>query len=291
MKLFFPLLSMLIMGNVNATEVLTSIKPIQMIAFEITKGISNPEVLLDSNTSPHDYALKPSDVKRLKRADFVVWYGHDLEPFLVKILEHQSNVLTISELNNLDLRTYTPEGHHHDGHEHGTHDPHFWLGLKQSKQVAKALSNKLGELDPDNQAIYQTNYQAFASKLENQATKWREQLAPIKEIGYYVFHDAYGYFEQDYGLKHIGEFTVSPERKPGAKTLIDIKKKLSKGDAKCVFSEPQFSPAVIDSVLRGSQASTGTLDPLGTETKAGLDSYFVFIQSIVDSFVDCLGGK
>ena len=116
------------------------------------------------------------------------------------------------------------------------------------------MSERLALIDPENKTVYQSNYQSFVNKLTEYANKWRAQLDPVKEVGYYVFHDAYGYFEQDYSLNHIGEFTVSPERKPGAKTLIDIKTKLSKGDAKCVFSEPQFSPAVIDSVLRGSVA-------------------------------------
>ncbi|WP_341664958.1 metal ABC transporter solute-binding protein, Zn/Mn family [Vibrio sp.] len=291
MKFLVPLLSLLVMTSVNASQVLTSIKPIQMIAFEITRGISNPEVLLDSTTSPHDYALKPSDVKRLKQADLVVWYGHDLEPFLAKVLEGRQNTLTISKINELDLRAFAPEDHHHDGHDHGNHDPHVWLGLKQSAQVAKALSEKLALIDPKNESVYQSNYKSFVNKLEEQSKKWRTQLEPVKEVGYYVFHDAYGYFEQDYGLNHIGEFTVSPDRKPGAKTLIDIKTKLSKGDAKCVFSEPQFSPAVIDSVTRGSLARKGELDPLGTETKVGADSYFNFIQSITDSFVACLSNQ
>ncbi|WP_114786726.1 zinc ABC transporter substrate-binding protein ZnuA [Vibrio tetraodonis] len=288
MKYLAPLLSMLLIGSVNASQVLTSIKPIQMISFEITRGVSNPEVLLDAGTSPHDYALKPSDVKRLKQADLVVWYGHDLEPFLAKVLEGRQNILTISEINDLDLRAFAPEEHHHDGHDHGSHDPHVWLGLKQSAQIAKALSERLALIDPENKTVYQSNYQSFVNKLEEYANKWRAQLDPVKEVGYYVFHDAYGYFEQDYSLNHIGEFTVSPERKPGAKTLIDIKTKLSKGDAKCVFSEPQFSPAVIDSVLRGSVAKKGELDPLGTDIKVGPDSYFVFIQSMADSFVTCL---
>lgn len=292
MKFFVPLLSLLLVGSVNATQVLTSIKPIQMIVFEITKGVSEPDVLLDSTTSPHDYALKPSDVKRLKKADLIVWYGHDLEPFLEKILEQTNNhVLTISELSDVDLRAYSPEDHHHDGHDHGNHDPHFWLGMKQSIQVAKSISEKLSALDPANEKVYQTNYTNFVSKLDESNKKWRKQLAPVKKVGYYVFHDAYGYFEHDYGLNHIGEFTVSPDRKPGAKTLIEIKQTLAKEEAKCVFAEPQFSPAVIESVLRGSRAKTGQLDPLGSETAIGPDSYFNFIQSITDSFVSCLANE
>ncbi|KJY91199.1 zinc ABC transporter substrate-binding protein [Vibrio neptunius] len=290
MKYLIPLLSILAMGSANANEVLTSIKPIQMITYEITQGVSEPDVLLDSNTSPHDYALKPSDVKRIRKADLVVWYGKDLEPFLAKVLEDQKNVLTISEIHGLNLREFSADGHSHDhdGHHHGSHDPHFWLGHEQSIKAAEAISQKLAELDPSNKDVYQANYQAFVKNANQYDEKWRAALKPVKDVGYYVFHDAYGYFEQDYGLNHLGQFTVSPERKPGAKTLIKIKKALAKGDAKCVFSEPQFTPAVVESVTRGSQAKQGVLDPIGTGIQVGPGSYFTFIQSITDSFTECL---
>ncbi len=159
MKYLIPLLSILAIGSANANEVLTSIKPIQMITYEITQGVSEPDVLLDSNTSPHDYALKPSDVKRIRKADLVVWYGKDLEPFLAKVLEDQKNVLTISEIHGLNLREFSADGrsHDHDGHHHGSHDPHFWLGHEQSIKAAEAISQKLAELDPSNKDVYQAN--------------------------------------------------------------------------------------------------------------------------------------
>ncbi|MCG9598145.1 zinc ABC transporter substrate-binding protein ZnuA [Vibrio sp. Isolate25] len=289
MKHLIPLLSIFAIGSAYASEILTSIKPIQMITYEITQGVSEPELLLDSNTSPHDYALKPSDVKRIRKADLVIWFGHDLEPFLSKVLEGRKNVLMVSEIEGLALREFDGSHHDHDGHNHGSHDPHFWLGYEQSIQVAEAISEKLGELDPKNKETYQANYQAFLNNSNEYDKKWRAALEPIKDVGYYVFHDAYGYFEQHYGLNHLGEFTVSPERKPGAKTLIKIKKALAKGDAKCVFAEPQFTPAVVNSVTRGSQAKQGILDPIGSEIPVGPGSYFTFIQSITDSFTECLG--
>ncbi len=109
----------------NATQVLTSIKPIQLIAIEIMQNTSSPEVILASNTSPHDYALRPSDVKRIRNADVIIWFGKDLEPFLSKVVEGQSNVLTLSKIEGLELREYQGDHHDHDGHDHGSHDPHF----------------------------------------------------------------------------------------------------------------------------------------------------------------------
>lgn len=273
----------------HAATILTSIKPIQLITLELTQGVSEPEVLVASNASPHDYALKPSDVKRLRTADLVVWYGSDLEPFLTKVLGNQHNVLTLSDIQGLELREYDGGHHDHDGHDHGSHDPHFWLGYKPTLQVAQAITERLSEVDSEHKAQYRTNLAEFETKLTQQQDQIKAQLAPVADAGYYVFHDAYGYFEQDFPLNHLGYFTVSPDRKPGAKTLIAIRKALKNQNAQCVFSEPQFTPAVVESVTRGSQAKTGVLDPIGADIDVVAGGYFQFKQNLADSFSQCLG--
>lgn len=272
----------------NATQVLTSIKPIQLIAIEIMQNTSSPEVILASNTSPHDYALRPSDVKRIRNADVIIWFGKDLEPFLSKVVEGQSNVLTLSKIEGLELREYQGDHHDHDGHDHGSHDPHFWLGYKPTMQVAKAIADKLASVDAANAQVYADNLNVFEDKLASQQQAIEKQLTPIKQDGYFVFHDAYGYFEQDFGLNQLGFFTVSPDRKPGAKTLISIRKALASEQAKCVFSEPQFTPAVVESVTRGSSAKIGVLDPIGSDVQAVSGGYFVLKQNLADSFSHCL---
>lgn len=285
------LLSLIVLPfSSGANTILTSIKPIQMITHELTLGVTEPEVLLSANASPHDYALRPSDVKTIRNSSLVIWFGKDLEPFLEKVLRQQDNVLTLSEIPNLKLRSYGEEGHdhQHDGHNHGTHDPHFWLGVEQVEQVAKAITQKLIDMDSEHKDIYAKNLNEFVASLHMTDEQIAAKLESVKQQPYYVFHDAYDYFEHHYGLNNIGHFTVSPDRKPGAKTLIGIRKALAANGAKCVFSEPQFQPAVIESVVRGSDANTGVLDPLGMDIPVKQGSYFAFLHSMSDSFYSCL---
>lgn len=274
----------------QAPVVLTSIKPIQMIVQELMVDVSQPQVLLNSNTSPHDYALRPSDVKKVVGADLVIWFGHDLEPFLEKVVTKQKHVIELSKIDGLTLRefgeSHSEEDHH--GHDHGSYDPHFWLGYQPTLQVAKAISQQLSELDNQHAALYETNYQRFAKQLAEKREEVTQRLAPIKDEGYFVFHDAYGYFEQDYGLNQLGHFTVSPDRKPGAKTLIAIRTALAEKQAKCVFTEPQFTPAVVESVTRGSDAKVGVLDPIGSSITVKTGSYFTFIDQLASNFATCL---
>ncbi|MBF8999536.1 zinc ABC transporter substrate-binding protein ZnuA [Vibrio nitrifigilis] len=290
-RLLLTVTLLIISATSWANGILTSIKPIQLITNELTQGIETPDVLLGTNASPHDYALRPSDVKRIRQASLVIWFGLDLEPFLTKILSEQSNVLTLSDIPNLKLRKFGPEEHdeHEEGHHHhGEHDPHFWLGVKQAATVAQAITNKLIAMDSAHSQQYRTNLKQFLLSLKQTDKDIQAQLKPVQKIPYYVFHDGYAYFEQHFGLNNQGHFTVSPERKPGAKTLIKIRTLLTENKIQCVFAEPQFQPAVIKSVVRGTKATIGILDPLATDIPVTSGGYFQFLRHLSQSYYDCL---
>ncbi|WP_105902454.1 zinc ABC transporter substrate-binding protein ZnuA [Vibrio gangliei] len=273
-------------------KVMTSIKPLQLITQELTKGVTDSEVLLANNTSPHDYALKPSDVRKLKEADIFIWVGPGLESFLEGALKESQNALQLDQYDSIDKFVYDEhEGHeHHDDghHHHGNYDPHLWLGPAQAQQMAKVIVDKLSQIDSKHAAQYTANYESFVEQLNATTEKIKQQLAPVKDHGYYVFHDAYEYYEQYFGLKHLGAFTVSPDRRPGAKSLIAIRTALQGDQVYCVFSEPQFTPAVIDSTTRGTKVSHGVLDPLATDVAVQPGAYFQFLQQLADNFTQCL---
>ncbi len=274
-------------SHAQELSVVASIKPLQLIALEVTKNITEPGILLSSTASPHDYALKPSDLKKIKKADLVIWFGPDLEAFLSKAIGSGDNALKLSE-SGISLRDYKQDAHDHHGHDHGNYDPHIWLGPKQAAQTAEVIMLKLSEIDPRNAERYQANYHSFISQLNKVTDELKQQLAPYKEKGYYVFHDAYGYYESYFSLNKQGYFTLSPERKPGAKTLIHIRTALKEGKARCLFSEPQFKPSVVKSVTRGSDVYIGVLDPLATEVDVKPGGYLVFLKALTQSYVDCL---
>jgi zinc transport system substrate-binding protein len=285
-------LSLLLTNPAWAITVLSSIKPIQMITHELVAGVGEAEVLLDNNTSPHDYALRPSDMKKMHSADLVIWFGNELEPFMSKVLESidSDHILTISQFDNINLAHFD-EDHKDDGHNHGTLDPHFWLGQKTTLGVAQVIVEKLSQIDAANASHYQQNLVRFNAAMEQTALAISARLTPFNMSPYYVFHDAYGYFERDYQLNNLGHFTVSPERKPGAKTLITIKNALTATPGVCVFAEPQFQPAVITSVMRGTSSKLGTLDPLGSNISVGALSYFELLNQLASEFESCFKAK
>ena len=291
---------------VRAIEVLTTIKPLGFIAAAITDGVSEPKVLLPTGASPHDFSLRPSDIRSINSADLVVWVGPELEGFMAKPLANHPHALTLTQVEGMPLFNYATQDSHgshddhdHAAHEHGDHDegheghhhegvdPHIWLGPTQAKVIAKAIASELGKLDPANQARYDANLAAFDAKVDAKDKVIAGQMKAVNEKGYFVFHEAYGYWERHYGMSSEGHFTVSPERRPGAKTLVDIRKALEEKQASCIYAEPQFSPAVIESVARNTGAKVLLLDEVGEQVPLGPDGYPQFMQQLADAFAQC----
>ncbi|ELI6422730.1 zinc ABC transporter substrate-binding protein ZnuA [Aeromonas veronii] len=295
---------------VRAIEVLTTIKPLGFIAAAITDGVSEPKVLLPTGASPHDFSLRPSDIRSINSADLVVWVGPELEGFMAKPLANHPHALALTQVEGMPLFNYATQDSHdshdhddhdHAAHEHGNHDhdegheghhhegvdPHIWLGPTQAKVIAKAIASELGKLDPANQARYDANLVAFDTKVDAKDKVIAGQMKAVNDKGYFVFHEAYGYWERHYGMSSKGHFTVSPERRPGAKTLVDIRKALEEKQASCIYAEPQFSPAVIESVARNTGAKVLLLDEVGEQVPLGPDGYPQFMQQLADAFAQC----
>ena len=292
-------------GSAQAA-VVASLKPLGFIAAAIADGVTDTEVLLPDGASEHDYALRPSDVKRLQNADLVVWVGPDMEAFMQKNVARlpAQKQLAISALDNVKpqlMKSAEDDDHDHDGdahhgeesdehHHHGEYNLHIWLSPEIAKASAVAIHEKLVELMPQSRAKLDANLQTFEAALARTDKQVSNVLTPLKGKGYFVFHDAYGYYEKHYGLTSLGHFTVNPEIQPGAQRLHEIRTQLVEQKASCVFAEPQFRPAVIEAVARGTQVRMGTLDPLGTNIKVGKDSYMQFLTQLSDQYASCLKG-
>lgn len=287
-------------------NVVASLKPVGFIAAAIADGVTPVDVLLPDGASEHDYSLRPSDAKRLKNADLVVWVGPEMEAFMAKSaaeLPAQKNLamvnidgvkpLLISGGEDEDEHTaekseeQDADAHHH---HHGEFNMHLWLSPEIARKTAVAIHGKLLELMPQDKAKLDANLQQFEVALADTDKRVSAQLAPVRNKGYFVFHDAYSYFEKQYGLSPTGHFTVNPEIQPGAQRLHQIRTQLVEQKAVCVFAEPQFRPAVIDAVARGTQVRKGTLDPLGTDISLAKDSYVKFLSQLSSQYESCLNG-
>lgn len=177
------------------------------------------------------------------------------------------------------------------GHHHGHHafDSHVWLDPVNAKVFVGAIRKALSEVDPANGPVYERNAASIVALLDALVVEVAAELGPAQQKGFIVFHDAYQYFEKRFGLRASGSITVSPEVMPGAKRISELRSKVRKLGVACVFSEPQFEPKLVATVIEGTPAQSGVLDPLGAALKNDPNLYFTLIRNMAASFKACVG--
>ena len=286
-------------------KVLVSIKPLALIAAAITDTVTTPDQLLEPGTSPHDYALRPSDVRKLATADIVFWVGEDLETFLRNPLDHhvdKKRSIALMESPNVQVENFLSADKEDveqalkrlaasHGHEHGLHDPHIWLGPDNAMAIARTMMQSLSEIDQKNASTYQSNYLRFVDRLKATDAANQEMLKDLHNQGFFVFHDAWGYFTRHYGLHVIDVFTISPELSPGARHMVELRQELVDAGHTCVFREPQFRPAYLDTMINNLNVKVGVIDPLATDYDLTPDAYTLFLENKAITIRDCLVGS
>lgn len=313
MKLLTPITllatALLTSTALAAPSVVTSIKPVHSLVAAVMAGIGEPTLIVKGSASPHTYALKPSDAGALEAADIVFWTGHGMELFLGEALETlatKARVVELADSPGIELLPVREGGafephsdgeeaehdHEHEGHdeheEHGEGDMHFWLDPENAKLMVTQIAATLAEADPENASAYQVNAEAELVKLDELEAELAATLAPVKDKPFIVFHDAYQYFEARFGLSLAGSVTLTPETKPGAARIDELKAKIAELGATCVFAEPNFEPTIISAITEGSSAKAGVLDPEGGALAEGVDLYPTLLRGLATSLVDCL---
>ena len=294
-------------------KVVTSIKPIHSLVSYVMDGVGTPDLIVDGFNSPHNFQLKPSHAKMLENADIIFWIGEGLENFLEKPLDSISKnakkveLMEIKGINKLEFREknifaehdhdeheHEEDGHKeeehddHDGHDdhgHGEHDPHIWLDPQNAKVMVKLITKELSELDSKNAPTYKKNSEKALSDLDKLIKEVKKDTN--KDLRFVVFHDAYHYYEDRFGINLLGALTVNPDVLPGAEQLAEIREVIEHEKVNCIFSEPQFNPDIIKSIAKDTGVKTGVLDPLGANLDKGKNLYFDLIKNISSSFKGC----
>jgi zinc transport system substrate-binding protein len=174
---------------------------------------------------------------------------------------------------------------HDEGHGHGEHDPHVWLDPINAKVIVKEITNQLVQLDSKNSSIYKSNSKKALTEIDKLVKDIKKDLN--KDLRFVVFHDAYQYFENRFDIKVLGALTVNMDVMPGAEQLSEIRETIEHEKVNCLFSEPQYNPAIIKSIAKDTNVKIGILDPLGAELDKGKNLYFDLLENMSSSFKGC----
>ncbi len=265
--------------------VLSSLKPLTLIAQEVAGVNADADTLLPASASHHDYPLKVSDYTRLQKADVFLWVGPELESFLQRPIANlpSTKIITAYELAGIQWPANTSLVGE-DDHGHQAKDPHLWLDPRNAVVVAQAVADHLIQIDVANAKQYRVNLQAFAAKMQQLDIKLQVSLKPVSAVGFAVYHEGFAHFVSRYGLHQLDYVAFTPEQKPGAKHMHQLRERLAK-EGKCLFLEPYNNMQSTRDLAQELQLRVGTLDALGTQ---GATSYTQLLEQMAAAFSACL---
>lgn len=257
-------------------RILVSNKPLALIA-AATYPAEQIDILVPDGMSPHDYSLRPSDIGKIRQADKVLWAGDHMEPFLAKFAKQADDKSLWLDATHLmeDMGLYGS-------------DPHVWLSPELAIEISKRISVWSATVEGVSNEQAQTDHSAFAYRLNQLVAETKTQLAPLKQQGFFVFHQAYDYWFEAIEIKQLGAFTLSPERKPGARHIQKMRNQLQNKEVSCILSEPQFSPALIHTVVNGLAIKQGELDPLAGSSVLTKTAYIDWLSDMGNTLTACL---
>ena len=311
----------------ETTGIITTIQPITSLVSAVIGNTGKTISLIPTEISPHEYKLKPSDIKKLQNGNIIFYVSDHLETSITKVFENlpknikSINLMEDAGIKHLAIRDneawerhdhrHGHGDHHdhdkkakeHDDHEHEKHakkhnddenhekedDVHIWLSPDNAVKIIKKVNKELSLYFPENAKTYNKNTNQMIKKINELEVELKNELSGIKDKPYIVFHDAYQYFETSFDLNAVGSIALDGDIASSPKQISFIKDKIVKFKASCVFQEPQFDSKLVKIVAEGTNAQIGTLDPLGLNIKSGENFYLQLLKNMAKSLKDCLG--
>lgn len=176
----------------------------------------------------------------------------------------------------------------HDGHAHGEHDPHAWLSPDNAATWLNVIAAELSAVDPENAGAYFANAAAGREEMETLKGEISATLAPFAGKRFIVFHDAYQYFETAFDFPASGAISLGDAADPSPARIAEIQGRVREEGIDCVLAEPQFNEGLVATVLDGTEAATGVLDPLGSTLEPGPELYPTLMRNLAGVLADCL---
>jgi len=280
--------------------------------------LATSELIASRSVSPHDYVMRPSEVRLVSEADIIFWTGPSILPALEKFLEElPSETKVISLLDEIedsllpirdpvsfyeddnheghdehgheghdDHDKHDENGHGHHHHHHGDFDPHAWLDPNLVLEWIDIIAEVMSDADPANQDTYLANAEQAKAQIIKHDQEIHDRLHDVNPK-FVLYHDAFQYFEIHYGLSAIGSISDIVGSDPGARHIRRLIDRISEVGVSCAFSEPLFEDNLLETVVSGADINVYEIDPTGARIEPGPDLYLELISSIADSFIEC----
>jgi ABC-type Zn uptake system ZnuABC Zn-binding protein ZnuA len=266
-------------------NVVTTTEDLASIAREVGGDRIAVESISRGYQDPHFVEAKPSFILRLQRADLLIVVGRELEVGWLPPLINQSRNAKVqpggagyldasTQAHILDLPTGQVTRAMGDVHPLG--NPHYWLDPENGKAIAKEIAAKLGELRPNDRAVFDQRLNDFTSRLDAAEKRWLAQLAPYKGAKVVTYHRSYPNFADRFGLDVIGYVEPRPGIPPTPQHTLDLINEMKRQNVKVVLVEPYFDLKTPNSIGRETGAQVLVMPPSVGGTKEITDYFKLF---------------
>lgn len=255
-------------SNKSGRAVFVTILPQKYFVDRISGGRVKTLVLVAEGQNPHSYEPTPKQLKEMSEA--AIWFlsGVDIENGLRdKISSLYKNLSIVDTTNGIKFRKM--EAHKHDSNEQEEHhdsmniDRHTWLGREPVLIMSKHIMENLIAIDPEGKAIYEENYKRFCDEVNELFKELKESLKDLKGKKVFVYHPAFGYFFDDFGIMQVA--VEAGGKEPDARSLANLIALAKKEKPVAIFVQKQFPVTAADKIARSAGAEVVMLDPLSYE--------------------------
>ena len=271
--------------------VVTSFYPMYVAAENVIGDVDG--VTLENLSEPqtgclHDYQLTAADMKLLSKADVFIVNGGGIESFLSDVAESYPELKIIQACDGIDLLE-SAEGteesdhadHDHSEHSHGDENAHAWMNLADYQIQVQNICNGLSEADSAHAEQYAANTQTYQGKVQELQQEAAELSLQIAAQPVVIFHEAYEYIVQEYGLQLAGEMNLDEERQVSAGEVADILHAIEEHHVSVVLAEELYGTDMGEMVAKQSGVKVVYLDTL-TRGDYSADSYLEGMRSNIE---------
>ncbi len=244
--------------------VLVSILPQVYFVERVGGERVNVTVLVGPGQSPHTYEPTPRQMAEISGAQVFFRIGSEFEEGIVpKIRGLYPDLEIVDTRENIEMISLLDHDHQ-SSHAHDTSiDPHIWLDPKRAMVQAETVARTLVRLDPEHAGVYEQNLTELLRDFEQLDREIAAALESYRGMSFYVFHPAFGYFADSYGLKQVAVEVDGKE--PTARQLASLVTRARSEGVKVIFVQPQFSPSNAETVAREIGGAVVPIDPLPQE--------------------------
>ena len=281
--------------------VVTSFYPMYVAAENVIGDVEG--VTLENLSEPqtgclHDYQLTAADMKLLSKADVFIVNGGGIESFLSDVAESYPDLKIVQACDGIDLLE-SAEGtgeshndlssnedadhddHDHSEHSHGDENAHVWMNLADYQIQVQNICNGLSEADSAHAEQYAKNAQTYQGKVQELQQEAAELASQIASQPVVIFHEAYEYIVQEYGLQLAGEMNLDEERQVSAGEVADILHSIEDNHVSVVLAEELYGTDMGEMVTKQSGVKVVYLDTL-TRGDYSADSYLEGMRSNIE---------